>query len=61
MKPFAAHAATLVTFQRVLQPHSWFLLSQRVSREKKDRQTETEEVRAERGRVKALTAPKYPL
>lgn len=44
--------ASLVTFQRVLQPHSWILLSQIVSGEQKGGQTETEEVRAENRRVK---------
>lgn len=50
MKPFAGRAATLVTFQRILQLHSWILLSQKVSGEKKGDQTETEEVRAEKAR-----------
>lgn len=47
--PFSEPAASLVTFQRVLQPHSWILLSETVMREKKGSQTETEEVRARRG------------
>lgn len=53
LMPFAAPAASLVTFQRVLQPHSWILLSETVMREKKGSQTETEEVRARREWVKA--------
>lgn len=51
--PSAEPAASLVTFQRVLRPHSWIPLSETVMREKKGGRTETEEVRARRGWVKA--------